>query len=428
MLASLKGPAVFRFNEVISERPGVTLDQLIVLSPRPKTRDVSWLDVSWHRTAIAVKPKEGWRTGVVYRLTLLAGITDLRNNRTKTGRTLVFSTGGPIPSTRVSGRVIDWEAANAAQRALIEVIHVPDSLVYWDLADSTGTFSFGAIPPGRYVLAATVDKNNNRRRDYREPFDSTVIELDSTFTQTFWAFTHDTISRRVRTVTSIDSLAVRIDFNQSLRPGALDSGAISLLTLPDSSPVGVSQILTQPTYDSLQTAKRAAADTGAAARQRPVGGAPPAPAVPAPSPALGPPRPPPPGAGLVPGLPGGAPTGVAGGPGARPPAPDSALIRLLKERPRLASSLVVVVSQNIRPGGRYLIRARATNPSGATAQSSQVLAVPKPPAPRDSTRNVLRDSTRIAPRDSPNGSGPVAIWMLCTRSRERHSLGSRCPV
>jgi hypothetical protein len=88
----------FQFDEVIDERSGNGLDKLILLSP--VTEEVS---VSWKRTRITVKPKRGWLPSVVYHVTLLPGIADLRNNRLDSTRTIIFSTGGPIPDTRLTG-------------------------------------------------------------------------------------------------------------------------------------------------------------------------------------------------------------------------------------------------------------------------------------------------------------------------------------
>lgn len=94
----------FQFDEVITEGSGDALRRLIRVSPRHEE-----VDVSWRRTRIAVKPDGGWHEGITYAVTLLPGVTDLRNNRLDSGRTVVFSTGGDIPATRVSGTVVDWE-------------------------------------------------------------------------------------------------------------------------------------------------------------------------------------------------------------------------------------------------------------------------------------------------------------------------------
>ncbi|MDH5551651.1 MAG: Ig-like domain-containing protein, partial [Gemmatimonadota bacterium] len=114
----------FQFDEVINEQSGGGLAKLIELSPRTPE-----LDVSWKRTAIEVKPASGWRANAVYRVVLLPGVADLRNNRMEAGRTVVFSTGGEIPATRLTGVVLDWENGRVGQRALVEAVLLPDSLV-----------------------------------------------------------------------------------------------------------------------------------------------------------------------------------------------------------------------------------------------------------------------------------------------------------
>jgi hypothetical protein len=390
IVPGLKNPAVFQFDEVIAERPGVPLDQMVLLSPRPKS-----LDVSWHRSSFSVKPKDGWKEGVVYRLTLLPGITDLRNNKQPKGRTLVFSTGGQIPLTTIEGRVIDWEAGAAGARALVEAVRVPDSLVYWDVADSVGKFSMAAVPPGKYVLYAGIDKNNNRKRDSNEPFDSSSITLDSTVSRTLWTFAHDTIGPRMRAVTRTDSVTLRAEFSQSLKPNSLDSSSFTVLQLPDSSPVRIAAVFTQGQYDSIQAAERdrkadsakAKADsakakgarpsapaqptnqpapTGAAgAGAAPAGAAPPGQAQPQPSV----PRPPSPSIGFQP-----PKQAVRTGPPV-----DSAVIKLLKDRPKLSSSAIFRTGTPMPPGGRYVIRAHVANVLGVLAESQQVLVIPALP-------------------------------------------------
>src|SRR5205085_7627368 len=124
-----------------------------------------------------------------------------------------------------------------------------------------GSFSMAAIPPGRYVVFATVDRNTNRRYDYREPFDSTVVTLDSAAEHIFWAFTHDSVGPRIKTLARTDSVTIRVDFNQVLRVEPQDSNAILVAQLPDSTRVTVAAVLTQAVYDSVQAAARAKADS-----------------------------------------------------------------------------------------------------------------------------------------------------------------------
>src|SRR5947208_14033751 len=77
------------------------LAQKIVLSP--VAGDVK---VSWHRSAIHVQPEEGWKPNRVYHLEVLPGIADLRRNVSKTGTTIVFSTGGDLPRAALSRTVL----------------------------------------------------------------------------------------------------------------------------------------------------------------------------------------------------------------------------------------------------------------------------------------------------------------------------------
>lgn len=361
VLKDLKKAAVLQFNEVISERPGVTLDQLIVVSPRSDA-----LIVSWKRDAIEVRPKKGWRADVPYQLTLLPGVMDLRNNRLVGGRSIAFSTGGPIPATSTTGRALDWETGSVAAKALVEMIRLSDSLVFWAVADSTGRFSVNAVPPGRYVIAGTIDKNSNRKRDYREPFDSAVVTLDSTLSLTLWTFVHDTVGPRLRTAQRADSLAIRLDFNQPLLPGGPPPGTIRVRTLPDSVPVAVTAIQLPAAYDSARSTRAPAVTDSGAPR-------PPAP------------RPRPPAVGVTPTV----------APGQRPVAAvDSATIALLATRPRLSNTWVVVLGEALRPGGRYIINAAVPNAAGAVGESTNVLVLPAEPARKDSTR---ADTTKARP-------------------------------
>jgi hypothetical protein len=337
--------AIIRFNEVVDERSGGSLDKLVTLSPAPRE-----LIVEWKRTAIAVRPKDGWQQGVIYQMSLLPGIQDLRNNRSREGRTIVFSTGPAIPSTRLSGTVLDWEQGRLAPRALIEAILLPDSLRYLGVADSAGDFSLGALPPGRYLVRAGVDANNNRRLDLRESFDTALVKLDSTASRTFWAVRQDTVGPSLTRATIADSTSLRLEFNQALPPHPPEPGSVRVLALPDSLPVPVAQVWRLPDYDSARAIERAAA---------------------ARSPARA------------------ADTAATRDTAARverrdtvPAAPDtSRLARLLRERPRLSNVLVVELQEPMQPGSRYLILADLANLSGARARSRQLVVVPARAAP-----------------------------------------------
>ncbi len=354
IVPDFRGRLRIEFDEVVSERSGGGLERLIEVSPR--TPEV---DVSWKRNAIEIKPGSGWRADAVYRVVLLPGVADLRNNRMEAGRTVVFSTGGDIPATRLSGAALDWENGRVGRQALVEAILLPDSLVYTARSDSVGEFVLSEIPVGSYWVVVAIDGNSNGRREPREPFDSISIRLDSTVTHDFWAVVRDTVGPVLREVVALDSVTVRLEFAQKIAPGRPDSGAVRILALPDSVPVALSALFDQPTYDSLaaiEERERARRDSLAAEAADTV---PPAPAQP-----LAPPP------GRTPGRQAQA-------------APDSSRAALLlAERPVLRATWFVRVGETLVPGGRYLVEATATNMNGATAASQSVLVLP---AARDST-------------------------------------------
>lgn len=336
------------FDEVVSERSGGGLDKIIRLSPRPRE-----LDIRWHRTAISVKPEDGWRPNAVYQVTLLPGIQDLSNNRLDSGRTIVFATGGEIPDTRVTGTVIDWEQERAGAGALIEAVWWPDSLVYLGRTDSAGDFALGQLPRGRYTLYAVIDQNNNRVRDLREAYDSVTVTLDSALHHAFWTYSRDTVGPQLRTVTRVDSVTVRLEFSRFLDPRGAKETSVRLFLLPDTVPVAVGALLLPAEWDSLRARHaQAAGDTLA-------------PAAAGAAPARVPPRP-----------------DTTGAQAAAQRRDSTNAERLLATRPRLIQGLVVRLAQPLAPGSRYLVEARAVSVARWAALSRRVLVTP---AARDST-------------------------------------------
>lgn len=341
-------PVEFIFDEVIAEaggsgqgrRSGVA--QLVILSPT--TEDPK---VSWKRSRITVEPEEGWRPNRVYRAQLLPGVTDLRNNRLDEGAVITFTTGAPLPTTTLTGRVVDWSSSRPAATALVEAMLLPDSLRYRALADSSGRFSFGPLPPGEYLVSGVLDQNRNQRADGREAFDSVRLARGRSQVGDIWAFEHDTTPPRASTVAVNDSLSAALELAQPLDPRLkLAPGSATVSVLPDSTPVRVVSVLPKPVDDSLNAPKPTARDTAA------------------------------------------ADTTVADTT-ARPDTTRRAPARaaeLVAGRPPLSNRLVVRVRQPWKPGGRYAVEVRGVrNVSGATGDVRGTLVVPEPAA-RDTTR------------------------------------------
>jgi hypothetical protein len=266
-LPRFKGVTEFQFDEVISE--GSTpnrgegtgeLEKLVILSPTTRIPEVNW-----RRSRITVRPREGWQPNRVYRVQLLPGVTDLRNNRSTQGAVLTFTTGAPRPQNTLQGTVVDWSTSRPAGGALIVATLLPDSLPYRGVADSGGRFSLGPLPAGDYLVAGVLDQNQDLRQDAREAYASTRIPRTRSDVGELWAFVHDTNPPRIQTVTVDDSVSASLTFSQKLDPRQrLTPRDIRLRLLPDSVPVAVASILPKPLDDSLHR-RTAAADTTTAA-------------------------------------------------------------------------------------------------------------------------------------------------------------------
>lgn len=261
---AFKGDAEFRFNEIVSEGTAPNfglgtgdLEKLVILSPSPNVPSVSW-----KRSRIAVHPKEGWQKNRVYRIELLPGIGDLRNNRAKGGRVITFTTGAPAPTRTLVGRVVDWGTQRGMALGLVEAMLLPDSLRYRTLADSTGRFQFGPLPAGDYVVAGVSDQNRNNKFDPRENFDTVRVLAGRDTVGELWTFKHDSAGPRMQTLAKGDSLSITVSFNQQLDPyQRVPADSVRVRLLPDSSDLGVDAVLPRTVYDSIYQQKPAVKDT-----------------------------------------------------------------------------------------------------------------------------------------------------------------------
>jgi len=402
----LHGDFEIQYDEVIDEQPGtgaggrtggpVTgLASRVILSPV-----VGPVNVSWHRSTIGVKPKEGWKPDRVYHLQILPGITDLRRNVQKQSRLIVFSTGPAIPSATLSGMAVMWMEQHVLTNGVIRAARLPDSAAYLVLSDSLGRFRFEQIPPGRYLLTAIADQNNNRLRDPREAFDTATVTLDTAASTTLWAFVHDTTGPRLQSLDPVDSATFRMTFSMPLDPyRPIDSLKLRLLALPDSTPVPVAAVLTSAQYDSVTKREHAVTDS---LRQDSLARAAPKDTTHKADTTKARVRVPPRDTSQHrPGLPGGVGPG-AEAPGRGRPASDSTTRLLLAQRPVPQDKLVVRLAKGtlLQPEAKYFVEvAGAVNLNGAMATSHNLLVIPKPkppaPAPKDTSHAAVpRDSTR----------------------------------
>lgn len=264
----------FRFDEVVSERPaGVqSLEQLFIISPRDGDARVRW-----RREALTVRPRRGWRDSTTYSVTILPGVADLRGNVRDSASTTVFSTGGPLLQTRITGVAFDWAAGTALANARILGITRPrmpgsegDSAIYVATSDSAGRFLLPHVRPGEVTVIALNDANQNFAVDVREAFDSTSVTLRDSLHVELYAFVHDSLGPVPQGATLRDSQTVVIRFAQPLLP--TDSVTAEQFTVvgPDSQPLPVVIAQRRAAFDSAQAlADSLAAPADTAVRVQP---------------------------------------------------------------------------------------------------------------------------------------------------------------
>jgi len=231
---------VFRFDEVVSERPAAvtTLADLFLISPRDGTPRVSW-----NRDEIAVRPRGDWRPNTAYTVTMMNGLSDIRGNVRNAGASTFFSTGPNLPRTRITGQVFDWVTGAPGAGALVEAFVQPDSArAYVALGDSTGRFALEHLPPGQYVVRGFVDRNKNRGIDSGEAWDSVTVTLADSSSVELLAFARDTVAPRIRDVARADSLALRITLDRPVDPAQQLTAGNFAVVGPDSVAIGITSV------------------------------------------------------------------------------------------------------------------------------------------------------------------------------------------
>jgi hypothetical protein len=298
---------------------------------------------------------------------------------------LTFSTGGEIPADTLQGMLIDWVKGKVALGGVVELVLEPDSLIYRTVADSSGRFSIGPLPHGRWTVFGVLDQNHNLRRDRRESYDSTEVPPGARRTAPLWIIPRDSIGPKIQSLAPTDSVSALVTFTQPLDPAQrLDSLTISFVLQKDSTAVRYRALLPKPVDDSLQRRAQQLADSLRQARDTTRHD----------TTAAKPPAVPP-----------------ARRPGARPgagPKIDAEADSIIKTRPALFNQLVLRVDSAFIPEARYVLEIRGLRSAAGVAgdaRSTLVIPKPKPPAeaPKDSTYQAP-DS--LAPRPAAQAPKP----------------------
>ena len=369
----------FKFDEVVSDRPAgasTGLDQIFLISPRNGAAVVSW-----HRTRVDVRPRKGFQPNTAYRITMLPGLIDLRNNARKDTRTVLFSTGPTFPPYSIIGVVFDWPAERPAIGAYVEAFSHPDTnIVYVTASDSLGQFDVGPLPAGQYTVRALIDQNSNRTLDRNEKWDTTTVVI-TTVTQhvELDAIERDSTPPVLDNVSVVDSVTLRASFDKAIDPRLPLQPAMFTIQRPDSSKLEIRSVQWAAAFDRAAQARIAdslkrADTTRARADTTHPRAAPPVPTPGSPRPAPPPPKP-------------------------KAPPPEHAVIVTLSP----LTPLVI--------GNRYSISARGfINLVGNARDARRIFNVPKP-APRDTTKKLPADTTQRPPAIKPPTVKPPAAHL-----------------
>ncbi|HWL39412.1 MAG TPA: Ig-like domain-containing protein [Gemmatimonadaceae bacterium] len=341
---------VFRFDEVVSERPpsATNIADLFLISPRDGAPRVSW-----DRDAIAVRPRRAWRSNTAYTVTMLGGISDIRGNVRNRGASTFFSTGPTLPRTRISGQLFDWVSGSVAASAMVESFVAPDSSHAWvGVSDSSGRFSLEHVPPGRYLVRGFVDRNRNRGIDPGEAWDSVSVALTDSSAIELFLFAHDSVAPRIRDLTSVDSVTLRAQFDRPVDPAQQLSPANFAVVGPDSVAVPIVSAFA-PAVDTSAVAPAAVAPTA----------------------------------------------GVPARPPARSPVGarrDTAVAQVAMSRPRPITQVVIRLARPLTPGATYRVRALGLRGlTGVTGDSERTHVAPAaaPPPAADTTARPVSPAT-----------------------------------
>ena len=248
----------FRFSERVSERParGI-LNDAVMVSPRAGP-----VRVESGRELIEVRVDGGFRTGMVYRITLLPVITDLFGNAMREPFELVLTTGAPLIENALAGQVLDRITGRPVEEvevALVPATPVPDTVVHVSRSDRAGLFVFRYVPPGRYNLIAFQDRNRNLAPDPSEPVGRRGVLLNEgdTLFADVTILEPDTSAAQLVRAEVVDSTSLRLVFSDYLDPQSAGAVAVSLGAPEGETSPQVVEVLHPATWQAQIDSARA---------------------------------------------------------------------------------------------------------------------------------------------------------------------------
>lgn len=247
IVQTLDGSIRFEFDERISERVvSGTLDDAVIISPR--TGEVL---VSHGSRSLTVGLEGGFRSDIVYRVTLLPVVSDLFGNQMRDPFELIFSTGAETVPTTVAG--ITWDRVTGLGVDDYQVWATPlddDSIVHVAVTDNQGVYAFRYIPGASYKITAFDDQNADAVVGTMEMQGSAGLSIEDgdTVFLNFPVLAPDTTPATLVTASVLDSVTLLLEFDDYLDPEAgLETTDLTVIS-EDSTGVLVDNILHEHDY------------------------------------------------------------------------------------------------------------------------------------------------------------------------------------
>ena len=242
---------VIRFAEIVSERlTAGSLTEAVVVSPR--TGEVT---VERSGDQLEVSMGGGFQAGRLYRITVLPRLQDRYQNAMGVPFDLLFSTGPEFEPNLVAGIASDGltfePVAEFRVDARVEGREEPMSAV----ADTSGIFSFPYLPADAYTLVAYGDSDRDGAPGFAEIQDSvqvTVTPGDTLVVADFRLLQSDTTEAVLGQAAVIDSVAIRLAFDDYLDPDAPLAGVAATVTAAAGGALDVSELLHLAEWESRE--------------------------------------------------------------------------------------------------------------------------------------------------------------------------------
>ena len=224
----LRPEIMLTFSEKVQKEQA---QMLVELSPDPGR-----LLFNWDGSTLKLTTRDSLRPDVTYRLRVRPGVTDIHRVTADSSFVSYFATGGRFDAGEITGTVT--LADSGVYGAVVRAAWMKDTtLVYDTYTDSSGAYRLPYLRTGGYHLLAFSDLNRNGEFEFtREPGAVSAVSVIFEPAEVDFALEiADTTAPVFRSAEAVDSLTVRLVFDDQLDTLQLFSPDSFSLRTPDST-------------------------------------------------------------------------------------------------------------------------------------------------------------------------------------------------